>query len=292
MYIFPIDGLLAHAQFMHINSVMCTAHILGSISWITRSARQVQQHNIISSTSRTMDDQETEALTAAAVEKRVRDTMMAQQAQLLEIAGRNALELLREEQKKAEPSLMDAVNFEVEAARAYDNHEWKTQVNKNNFDTLYQVEQLWKRTERFVDALEVQGEQADLKTGALGMIEKGKQLVHDRLKLIRFADRDGWQAALHYAGDDIAGTEMEAKKMRKSKKDSDKKKETEKNRREKDTRDRRNNYSSGRSGQGSSRDREPWRGYSHNSNYGGRTDNRFCFHCNRVGHIARNCPGK
>ena len=192
-----------------------------------------------------MDDQETAGLTAAAVEQRVRETMMAQQARLLEIAGRNALELLREEQKKAAPSLIDTVNSEVEAARAYDNHEWRTQVNKNNFDTMYQVEQLWKRTERFVDALEVTAEQAELKSGAMDMISKGKKIVHDRLKLIRFADRDGWQAALHYVGDDIADTEEEAKKMRKSKKDSDKKKETEKNRREKDTKDRRNNYSSG-----------------------------------------------
>ena len=98
---------------MHINGVMCTAHSSVPSVWIIRSARQVQQHNIISSTSLTMDDQETDGLTAAAVEKRVRETMMAQQARRFEIAGRNALEFLREEQKKAAPSLIDTVNSEV-----------------------------------------------------------------------------------------------------------------------------------------------------------------------------------
>ena len=51
----------------------------------------------------------------------------------------------------------------------------------------------------------------------MAFIEKGKSLTHERMEVIRFADRKGWSAGLRYLGDDIA--ETEAKAMRKSKKD-------------------------------------------------------------------------
>ena len=72
-----------------------------------------------------------------------------------------------------------------------------------------------------MQVLEVGADQETLKTGALSFIEKGKKLTHDRLKLLRFADRDGWTAALNYLGDQIAETEAEAKAMRKGKKEAD-----------------------------------------------------------------------
>ena len=213
--------------------------------------------------------------------------MMDQQAQLLEIAGRNALKLLQEEQKKASPAILDAINSELETSKKYDGHDWKTPINKNNFDALHQVEQLWKRTERYVSVLEVPAEQAQLKSAALEMVEKGKKIIHDRLKIIRYADRDGWKAALHFVGDDIAESEAEAKKMRKSKKETEKEREAERSRRERDRRV----YSSNREGQGSSRDRSPWGRNNRSQNWGSQTDNRYCFQCTRMGHIARNHMG-
>ena len=63
---------------------------------------------------------------------------------------------------------------------------------------------------------------AVFKQGALDLVKSGKEKLSERIRLIRFADRDGWPAALRYAGDDIALDEAEEKKMRKSKKDTDK----------------------------------------------------------------------
>ena len=231
----------------------------------------------------------TAPLTAEDVDRRVRDVMMAQQTQLLEIAGRNTLKLLQEEQKKAKPSLVDTINLEVEAAREYDSHDWKTPINKENFNCRYQVEQLGKRTERLVDAMELPEDQAVLKATALEAIEKGKNIVHERLKVIRYADRDGWKAALHFLGDNIAESEAEAKRMSKSKKETDKEKEAEKARRERETHRDRGNRGDG---QGSSRDREPWGRYGQSSSYsnGYGYQTKLCYHCNRTGHIARFCP--
>ena len=74
--------------------------------------------------------------------------------------------------------------MEVEAARQHDAHEWKTQVNKENFNTMVEVEQMWKRTERLVQSLNVPEEQKEVKKLALEGITKGKEIVHKRAKLI------------------------------------------------------------------------------------------------------------
>ena len=229
-----------------------------------------------------------EPLTAEAVRQEVRDTMMAQQTELLELANRNALELLREERKKSTPALLETITGEVQSARSHESHDWKNQINKSNCDVLRQVEQLWARTERYVDVLEVTNEQEVFKAGAMDMIQKGKALVHDRLKLIRFADREGWKAALHFEGDDIAESEAEAKRMRKSKKETEK--DSDKMRRDRDRR----NLDTRRDGQGSSRDRSPGRSFNRNSGYGGQSDRKFCFLCKRWGHLprSRECPRK
>ena len=222
-------------------------------------------------------------LTAAEIEQRVKDTIMTQQQQLLEIAGRNALKMLREEQKKTAPTLMDAMDDELEKANEYANHEWRTQINRDNFNSVHEIEKMWKPTERFVKALEVDRDQADLKKGAVDFIEKGKKLTRDRMKVIRYADRDGWQAALHFVGDNIADTEAEAKRMRKSKKETEKDREAARSRRERDSREYRSSYSS-REGQGSSRTRDTTRRFAPY-----RPDTRLCFNCGGVGHIARTC---
>ena len=68
------------------------------------------------------------ALTVEEVDRRVKETMMAQQSEMLEIAGRNALKLLREEQKKTAPQILDAMDDELEEANEVLNHEWRTQI--------------------------------------------------------------------------------------------------------------------------------------------------------------------
>ena len=49
-------------------------------------------------------------------------------------------------------------------------------------------------------------------------INKGKNVAHERLKIIRFDDSNGWKAALHFLGDNIVETEAEGKQMKISKK--------------------------------------------------------------------------
>ena len=143
--------------------------------------------------------------------------------------------------------------------------------------------------ERFVQVLEVGADQETLKTGALNFIEKGKQLTHDRLKLLRFADRDGWTAALNYLGDQVAETEAEAKAMRKGKKEADRFRETRKN----FGGDRYQPYSTyaRRNQTGYSRDRDDYGSSYRPRDIGYKSFNsgKKCFECQRFGHIARDC---
>ena len=68
--------------------------------------------------------------------------MMLQQEQLLEITGRNALNLLQKEQNRAQLLLADTLSLKKEADGEYLSQEWKTAVEKENFNTKDQVEQL------------------------------------------------------------------------------------------------------------------------------------------------------
>ena len=61
-------------------------------------------------------------LTQEQVEARVKATMMAQQSQLLELAAKNALKLVQEENKKATNSILELIDTEVEKSRAGDAH--------------------------------------------------------------------------------------------------------------------------------------------------------------------------
>ena len=239
-------------------------------------------------------------LTAQDIERRVKETMIAQQQEIIEIAGRQALQAIREEQKRTAPALLNAIDGQGDDRRAHDNHEWRTQVNKDNFNTLFEIERMWQRSERFVGALEVPRDQSEIKTSALEFIKKGKDLTHDRMKVIKFADRDGWQAALNFVGDNIAETPEEAKRMKKGVKEAEKDRESKAARGRRDRDRRRNSY--GRDGQGSSRDREysdySTSSYSNSgqsgSGYSSRrfTDNRYCYNCGLRGHITRLCPRK
>ena len=163
----------------------------------------------------------TERLSEEALDQvadRVKRTMVDQQARLLEIAGRNALELVREQQRQARPSLLNSIDEEIENTVGKFQG-WRNEINERNHDNLKQIEMMWKRTERFVEALEVPPAQEEIKQGGMAYIDKGKSLTYERMKVIKFADREGWSVGLRYLGDNIADTEAEAKAMRKSVKD-------------------------------------------------------------------------
>ena len=224
------------------------------------------------------------------VQEEVKQTMVAQQSKLLEIAGKNALELLMQHQKKLAPSLLDTIDEEILKTKDKE-HSWKSLINERNHSTLREIELMWNRTERFVETLEVPPGQEEIKTGALSFIAKGKKITHERLKVIRFADRDGWAAALNYLGDDIAETEAEAKAMKKGKKEADQKQDSQRGRSDA----RYNPYPSrgqARSYQSSSssRDQDRYRGYSsYARNDRSRNSWKQCYECGRMGHIARDC---
>ena len=54
------------------------------------------------------------------------------------------------------------------------------------------------------------------KKGAVDLIQKGKKKLGDRLKIIKFADRDGWHAALLYEGDNLAEDDSDTRRMKNS----------------------------------------------------------------------------
>ena len=225
------------------------------------------------------------------VTQHVEQTMMNQQAQLLEIAGKNTLELLRDHQRQSKPTLLNSIDEEIQNT-VNTEHTWKSDINEKNHSNLKQIELMWRRTERFVATLEVPPAQQEIKDGALSFIQKGKELTHERIKVIRFADRDGWSAALRYLGDDIAETEAEAKAMRKSKKDVESRPKDSSHKGER----RYTPYSSTTHVK-----REPGTSTSlrERGDYSGRApghdgyrqyqSNKVCYECGRRGHIARNC---
>ena len=74
----------------------------------------------------------------------------------------------------------------------------------------------------FVEAADFKEDSQPLKDPILNLMEKGKNMLYERMKLIRYADKETWRAALLFEGDDIADNETEEKKMKKSKKEAEK----------------------------------------------------------------------
>ena len=159
----------------------------------------------------------TATMTPAQVTAQVKATMQVQQTTLLRFATENALKKIREE--------LNTIDAEIEKSRRHEHYDWQNKINRSNFDELRQIEQLWERTEKFVGALDVADDQKELKAAALKYMEEGKRITHDRLKLIRFADRDGWSAELNFPSDDIAENEKEKKRMKRGREEAEKSKE-------------------------------------------------------------------
>ena len=96
--------------------------------------------------------------------------------------------------------MLETINAELGAAKEYDNHDWQNPTNKLTYNAMHQVEQLWKKTERLVGAIDFQPEQQKLKEATLHTVQEGKDITYEHLKLIRFADREGWKAAKSLKG--------------------------------------------------------------------------------------------
>ena len=59
-----------------------------------------------------------------------------------------------------------------------------------------------------------------MKAASLKAIAEGKLIAYDQMKLIRFADCEGWKATCHFKGDNIADSVEEAKRMKIAKKEA------------------------------------------------------------------------
>ena len=222
--------------------------------------------------------------TVEEIKKAVSDTMKLQQVQLLTLAANNAQKLIADQAKKSATGILDSIDGEITKAREHDGHEWKNKINRSNFDALRDIELMWERAERFVSVLNVEGDQADLKAGAVKYIEQGKNLTKQRLKVLRIADRDGWAAALCFVADDIADDEKEEQRMKRGRKEAQQKKaHAEKSSRDRSPHDRRGGSSYERQYQ------ERRRGFG-GEGYGRSVERRICYTCNREGLISRARP--
>ena len=54
--------------------------------------------------------------------------------------------------------MIDTINAELGAAKEYDHHDSQNPTNKLTFDAMHQIEKMWKKTERLVEAAKFQPE--------------------------------------------------------------------------------------------------------------------------------------
>ena len=135
---------------------------------------------------------------------------------------------------------------------------------------------------------------ANIKAGkidkATESLNQGKIIIHKRKKLIRIADREDWATANEFRDDDLASNSEEDKKLRRAIKSI--RADKEKSRKKAPFYPRRveptpSNYS------------EPRERSQHQTPYQRQTSQRrssldsvLCYHCQRLGHFANNCPKK
>ena len=133
----------------------------------------------------------TQPLTNEEVDARVKLTMQTQQTEMLKLAAENALKLVREEATKSASGLVEKIDKTIDKSKEHSDHVWSNAINKSNFNALREIKQMWERTERFVGACNVSPDDKELKDGAMKYITEGKKLTHERIKVLRYADRDG-----------------------------------------------------------------------------------------------------
>ena len=171
-----------------------------------------------------------------------------------------------------------------------DDQEWKYKGNKHQSDFNISV----------LEQLEDAKESNSLET-AKRIVDKGIALIKNRNKLIKIADRDGWDTVTCYEEDPLAGDDHDDKRLRRARKEAERLRVRKKSEKDAKSAKRNRSYKSrgGYSG---------WRGpnYPRFEGYQGRDsrvllshasqDNRLsiprCFRCNKPGHIQKDCTLK
>lgn len=164
-----------------------------------------------------------------------------------------------------------------------DEFEWKKKGNKRQYEFNKSVEEQ-------LDSIATANTLLEARTYA----EKGLSILSERQKLIKIADKHGWDTVNNYVSDPLAKDEADDKKLRKAVKEAEKSRE--KTKREKEAKSRRSArsrlftsnqspFSSNRLGplpsETSSRVVLP--------NDGKKYSQPRCFKCSKIGHMARDC---
>ena len=225
-------------------------------------------------------------VSAEEIRQIVRDTMQEQQAALLMTAEQNTRTLLEEESRNKQAQVLNTIDEEIERTQTLDtnNYTWKNNINKSNFNHMKQVHDLWEKTERAIKSGQI--------PKAMEIVEKGKRLSRDRLKVFRFADRDGWDSAMLYLSDDLADDEKDERRMKKSKKTAANLREAKLKRLGNAFKSRgKEALSPPRFSTSKTYGQKPNYSDNRNSRYRGQseTDTKTCWVCGKFGHLSKHC---
>ena len=126
----------------------------------------------------------------------ITEVMQQQQTQLLEAAAETAENII--DQKL----VSDGKTRKIESIKL------KYEGNQRQLDHENKVMEIWKKTE---EALE-----KGLKQKAHDLIQEGKKITKQRIKLIRLADRESWAVVKAYESDDLASDTDDEKRIQKA----------------------------------------------------------------------------
>ena len=190
-------------------------------------------------------------------------TMREQQADFLRQAAENTERIV---QQQRDNSVRDTLDSIQSASTNQEGAPIKDAVNRLNFDFASQVQTLWRKAETVIN------EGAD----AHAILDKGKLLCKKHLKLLRIADKWGWDAAATYRGDQLASDEEDYRRLTKAIKSCT------------HTADRSADSGGGRS------DKRPAVYSPKGADKGRRSDRGndalTCWRCGALGHITYDCP--
>ena len=117
--------------------------------------------------------------------------------------------------------------------------------------------------------------------GAKEKLEQGKQLIKQRAKFLRIADRDGWLTVQQFRCDDLASDEEEEKKLKRAIKSASTLKDKLIYNNKKSKTEYKDFYSA---------DKKSSSYYTQSDNYKRKLDDIVCYNCRRIGHYANHCP--
>ncbi len=207
--------------------------------------------------------------------------------QWLKSAAENSKTIVSSVVSSTKSKLTDQFQEEI-YSRKDEEIKWKNNLNKDHFDFADQMNRVMARAE--IAYSEKRYERV------AELIKEGKSKSKQRKKIIRLADRDGWEVAFAYMSDDLAEDESDRKLMSKAKKAVANEKSDKKDSQSQAAKGRQGGSSSGYN---QSRDKSRRGDADHGSSSGYTTGyatgrkrpfpGRRCFNCNKHGHIAEEC---